>query len=123
MIDNGDWHVHWFRLEGFSQSLIEGVWRPYWHADANSGYGAPTFLFYPSLSYYLASIPILLGTTMSVAWSMAYLLIIMAAAFGSYRLFRLWSGAGVAAAASVLWAFSPPLLFKIYQMLLNCTQN
>lgn len=116
MIDNGDWHVHWFRLEGFSQSLIEGVWRPYWHADANSGYGAPTFLFYPPLSYYVASIPILLGSTMPAAWSVVYLITIVVSAFGSYRLFRLWSGAGVAAAASVLWALSPPLLFKIYQI-------
>ncbi|WP_181918710.1 6-pyruvoyl-tetrahydropterin synthase-related protein [Wenzhouxiangella sediminis] len=116
MIDNGDWHLHWFRLEGFSQSLVEGVWRPYWHADANSGYGAPTFLFYPPLSYYLASIPILLGSSMSTAWSAVYLTTIVVAAFGSYRLFRLWSGAGVSAAASALWTCSPPLLLKIYQI-------
>ncbi|NBB92435.1 MAG: hypothetical protein GVY32_04605 [Gammaproteobacteria bacterium] len=116
MIDSGDWHVHWFRLQGFSQSLLEGEWRPYWHADANGGYGAPTFLFYPPLSYYLGSVPLLLGLAMPVAWSLVYLVTILAAALGSYRLFRLWSGAVVAATAGALWALSPPFLLKLYQI-------
>jgi uncharacterized membrane protein len=114
-VDNGDWHVHWFRLSGFSQSLAEGVWRPLWHADANAGYGAPTFLYYPPLVYYLASAPVLLGASIAQAWLFTYSLIMLIAALGGYCLFRRWVTPGWAVILALGFALSPPVALVLHQ--------
>lgn len=114
-IDNGDWHVHWFRLAGFAQSLSDGVWRPLWHADANAGYGPPTFLFYPPLIYYLAEVPLSLGASITQAWLGMYAVMMVVTVLGAYVLFRRWVGAAWAGGLALGFALSPPLALVLHQ--------
>lgn len=115
IIDNGDWHVHWFRLSGFAQSLSEGLLRPLWHSNANANYGAPTFLFYPPLAYYLASVPVLLGIDITSAWLITYLAIVVLATIGGFVLFRRWVSRVAAVAMALGFSLSPPLVLLLYQ--------
>lgn len=46
------WHLLWVNY--FSKQLTDGVLYPRWLADANHGYGSPTFVYYPPLPYYFA---------------------------------------------------------------------
>ncbi|HJV65362.1 MAG TPA: 6-pyruvoyl-tetrahydropterin synthase-related protein [Geomonas sp.] len=69
-------YVGWARQ--FLQGLREGVWYPRWMPDECRGYGCPTFLLYPPLSFYAAAAfaeltgSLLLGMNM-VRWLALYL--------------------------------------------------
>lgn len=116
IIANGDWHVHYFRLAGFVEALQEGAWRPLWHADANAGYGAPTFLFYQPASYYVAAIPMAAGLTMEWTWKLVYLVILLGTAEGARRLFHHWAPALTSAILAAVFVLSPSVLFPVHQI-------
>ena len=109
-----DLQFHHAHLQDFMQSLQEGVLYPRWAAAMNSGYGAPTFLFYPPLPYYLAA---------SASWitgDLATGFFLAAAAlsvFGSaclYRLIRRTTGPAGAWIGAALFAWMPYALLDMY---------
>lgn len=48
------WHLMW--IQDFSRELMGGVLYPRWLDYANYGWGSATFVFYPPLSYFLATL-------------------------------------------------------------------
>jgi len=62
-------HLHW--AASFRRSLGEGNLYPRWQPEAFAGFGAPTFVFYPALPYYVASAFSALGAATSVKCSLA----------------------------------------------------
>ena len=55
------WHSLW--ILHFSQQLSKGIVYPSWLSGVNYGYGSPTFVFYPPLTYYLGSLIKLISLT------------------------------------------------------------
>ncbi len=53
------WHVTW--IQHFAKELTEGIWYPRWLAGTNFGYGSPTLVYYPPLTYYLGAAFKLIG--------------------------------------------------------------
>jgi len=96
-------HSQW--VHSFVASLKEGVLYPRWVGDANQGYGAPVFVFYPPLGYYLVALAYpLAGDVLG-----ALRLVLVAVAFLSGLAFYLAvrdvssrTGAAIAAALYVL---------------------
>lgn len=100
-----DWHLHACWSSGFSQALGEGTWIPRWIANANAGYGAPVFLYYPPLAYYLLSVGLALGD-FEIAFKLLTALSAALLGFGVYFWLRFVTsqGAALVGAASALAA-------------------
>jgi hypothetical protein len=99
------WHFHW-SLQ-FAQGLSEGVVYPTWAPDEFSGLGAPTFLFYPPLFYYVVAGLHLAGTEIAPAmvWVSATSSVI--ASLLLYFLMKPTIGWEFALVSSMLLALSP----------------
>lgn len=52
----GDMHFHLVLIDCFARQFWQGDLYPRWCMEANSGFGAPVFLFYFPLPYYAASL-------------------------------------------------------------------
>ncbi len=115
LLANGDWHVHLFRLDGFLQGIAEWRLRPLWHADANAGYGAPTFLFYQPVAYYLATLLNSVVGDPVDALKLVMLLALIGTAEGSWRLFRARLDAPAAALLAAAVVLSPATLLPVHQ--------
>lgn len=77
-------HLHW--SASFRQSLSEGNLYPRWQPEAFGGYGAPTFVFYPVVSYYVASVFSAFGDAGAVKLSLALALLL--SGMSQYRFLR-----------------------------------
>lgn len=96
-----DWHLHACWMLGFTDALREGVADPQWISRANGGFGAPVFLFYPSLAYYLAAPFVVVGGP-TFAFKSLSLMAVFIAALGMFAWLRLslrgplvWAGVAV----------------------------
>jgi hypothetical protein len=71
MVWGDDIIFHSKATHGFATALSEGVIYPRWLADVNQGFGAPVFIFYPPLGYYLlGGAELLLGDHFRALWFM-----------------------------------------------------
>nr|WP_245555452.1 6-pyruvoyl-tetrahydropterin synthase-related protein [Baaleninema simplex] len=76
------WHITW--IQHFSHQVFEGVAYPRWLAGTNYGYGSPTFVFYPPLSYYLGTFFKSLGLNIDRTLSVLFTGCIFLAGFNFY---------------------------------------
>ena len=51
---SGDGLHHLYRVDELARYMQQGVLFPRWFGEFSFGYGAPVFIFYNPLSYYLA---------------------------------------------------------------------
>jgi hypothetical protein len=54
--DGSDVSFHALAARSFAEALREGIAYPRWVGDANLGFGAPTFVIYPPLAFYLTAL-------------------------------------------------------------------
>jgi hypothetical protein len=54
--NSGDFSFYLLSLREFSSQLWQGEWYPRWIHEANMGFGAPIFLYYSPLAYYITSL-------------------------------------------------------------------
>jgi len=99
---------------GFAAALDEGVLYPRWIADANHGYGAPTFVYYPPLAYYLAG-----GATLGLGGAVDGLrvtafLLALASGLAFLWSFRHRLGTAPAALGAALYVAMPYHLIDAY---------
>ncbi|MBO9664193.1 6-pyruvoyl-tetrahydropterin synthase-related protein [Dokdonella sp.] len=109
-----DWPLHLFWIQEFSRAVGQGTAYPRWIAAANGGYGAPTFVFYGPLAYWLAAAATACGASALTALKLVYTTAVAVGAFAAWRWYRVFGGTAAAmpAAAAIL---SPPLLMLIYR--------
>ncbi len=102
----------------FYDSLSVGHLYPGWLAESNSGYGDPSFRFYPPALYYLLS----LARAVTGNWYIATLLSLgvlsILGALGMYFWTRSVSSDSSAMWASILYALAPYHVNELYQAFL-----
>ncbi|OAB61424.1 hypothetical protein AY599_24465 [Leptolyngbya valderiana BDU 20041] len=76
------WHITW--VQHFSHQVFEGIIYPRWLAGTNYGYGSPTFVFYPPLSYYLGTGLKSVGLNIEQTMSFLFTFFIFLAGFNFY---------------------------------------
>jgi hypothetical protein len=102
----------------FYDSLAVGHFYPGWLAESNSGYGDPSFRFYPPALYYLLA----LTRTVTGSWYVGTLLTLtalsMLGAFGMYFWTRSVLPASSAMWGAVIYALAPYHVNELYQAFL-----
>ena len=97
-------------LEQFSTQLASGHAYPRWLPESHNGLGSPVFYYYPPLSFYIASVPALLGLS-------PYLASMAAFGFGCFAsglTMHLWlKGAEFRVPASAIFMVMPYHLFDL----------
>jgi hypothetical protein len=74
------------RFVEFDAALGAGDFFPTWSPDLYSGYGSPIFQFYPTLAYYAAEVPVMMGFSFASAFKITWLLGLFASGLAMYRL-------------------------------------
>jgi hypothetical protein len=111
-----DWGLHAAWIERFHQQLVAGEWWPQWLADADGGRGAPVFVFYPPLAYWLAAAfraacgDAVLALELSEAFAVVLLYL------SAHRLFLPGNRPLHAAALALACSLSPALLFIAFRV-------
>lgn len=102
----------------FFDSLSSGELYPGWLAESNSGYGDPSFRFYPPALYYLLS----LGKALTGNWYVATLLTLVLlstlSGLGMYFWTRSMLSESSAMWAAILYALAPYHVNQLYQAFL-----
>lgn len=104
-------------VRGFTRALAEGELYPRWIADGNRGLGAPVFVVYPPLVYYLAAfVQSFTGDPLeAVRWTVV-LLTFLGGLF-AWRAARDVAGVVPASLAATLYVLLPYHLVDIYERL------
>jgi hypothetical protein len=112
---DGGYHLSW--IGEFTNLVGRGVYVPRWIPEAYSGFGAPSFYFYPPLTYYIASgFRALTGVTDAKILFQLTGLFATVASFFSVRM--LLGGLGSRRyqknIAALLYAFAPLRIAELY---------
>ncbi len=113
--DDATTHLHW--ITAFFDLLRQGILVPTWLPDGFHGLGAPTFYFYPPLTYYVTSSIIGLTGILrpETVYNIAGLFSTVASGAACYYLLRKLDGSKRdAVLGSLLYAFAPYRLFDLY---------
>jgi hypothetical protein len=103
-----------FFLTEFDAALRDGVWVPGWATDQALGYGYPTFVLYPPLTYYVAEGFHLLGATKVAAVKWTWALATVGAGLAMYAYARHVMGRQRGLLAAVVYVYVPYHLADIY---------
>lgn len=106
------WHITWF--QHFSKQLAEGIVYPRWLAGTNYGYGSPTFVFYPPLAFYLASLGKQLGLNAEYSIIAVFSLSLFLCGFNFYLYGRDRWGKVATAIGALAYMSAPYFAFDIY---------
>jgi len=103
-------------LQSFSKALGEGDLFPRWTDRSNDDLGAPMFVFYPPLTYYGASLALVVTGSVVAAFKLYLVALALASALAFYALARDWIGAGTPAAlAATVYLLLPYHVLDMYQ--------
>ena len=104
--------LHAYRAGEMLRSQQHGLFFPAWGEGFYSGYGAPVFHFYASLTYYLTSLlQVVGGLDILNALRSLVVLSFLACSSGMYLFVRRRSGELGAVLAGLLYVYSPFLLY------------
>jgi len=106
-----DWGLQIAWIERFYLSLLEGNFWPQWLSDADGGRGAPVFVFYPPLAYFIAGAFRHIAGSSVLALELTQTTALVLLYASSFRLFRLNCSAATAAALALLTCCFPAVLF------------
>ncbi len=100
--------------QGFLDALREGVLYPRWIDAANRGFGAPTFVFYAPLAYYLTSLVALVSgeTAAALRWTLILSAFLSGGAF--FVAARAYASPLGAAAGACLYLLLPYHVLDVY---------
>jgi hypothetical protein len=112
---DGGYHLSW--IGEFTSLVARGVYLPRWIPEAYSGFGAPSFYFYPPLTYYIAyGFRALTGITdAKVLFQMTGLFATFASFFSVRKLLGALGSRGYQKnIAALLYAFAPLRIAELY---------
>lgn len=104
---SGDKYVHIHYLECFFQNLEQGMFFPRWCGNVNNSLGAPIFVVYFPVSYYLTSLFYPLGISLSHLLSLSMLLSILVSGITCYCWLKEIFPAKAAFFSALLYLFLP----------------
>ncbi len=116
-VDGHDSPVHLAWIDGFAAQFRQGVWYPRWLPASFSGFGAPTFYFYPPLGYFAASV---LRSVLPALSTVALFNLLGSAStilsfVGCRKLLRRLAVTSPAASiGALIYAFAPYRFFDLY---------
>jgi uncharacterized membrane protein len=106
------WHIAW--IQHFSKQLAEGIWYPRWLSGTNYGYGSPTFVFYPPLVYYFASLLKFSGLSMEQVIIFLFSLGLFLSGLNFYIFGRDRWGAIPSFVGALIYMSAPYMAFDVY---------
>jgi hypothetical protein len=112
---NRDLFNHFRFALPFYDSLRSGHLYPAWLAESNSGYGDPSFRFYPPALYYLLALARALSGNWYVATLLTFALLSVLAGLGMYFWTRSILSGTTAMWAAVLYTLAPYHVNQLYQ--------
>jgi uncharacterized membrane protein len=113
--DDACFHLRW--IPAFYELLKQGIVFPRWLPHGFHGFGAPTFYFYPPLTYYISSVVMLLSgeALPEVVFRITAALTTVASVFTSYLLLRrLDAPKKWAVLGALFYGFAPYRQFDLY---------
>lgn len=99
----------------FYDALVHGEFYPSWLAESNSGYGDPSFRFYPPAFYYLLATSRFLIGNWYAATLLAYAAVSLAAGLGMFFWTKAILPASRATWASLFYGLAPYHVNQLYQ--------
>jgi hypothetical protein len=112
---NRDLFNHFRFALPFYDSLRSGHLYPAWLAESNSGYGDPSFRFYPPALYYLLALARALARNWYAATLLTFVLLSVLAGLGMYFWTRSILPANTAMWAAILYTLAPYHVNQLYQ--------
>jgi hypothetical protein len=112
---NRDLFNHFRFALPFYDSLRSGHLYPAWLAESNSGYGDPSFRFYPPALYYLLGLARALAGNWYAATLLTFVLLSVLAGLGMYFWTRSILSGTTAMWAAVLYTLAPYHVNQLYQ--------
>jgi uncharacterized membrane protein len=112
---NRDLSNHFRFALPFYDSITSGNFYPSWLAESNSGYGDPSFRFYPPALYYLLSIVRAVTGNWYAATLLTYAIISVLGSFGIYFWAKSVLPSTTAVLVSFFFALAPYHLNQLYQ--------
>lgn len=107
------WHAQW--VQGFTDGLREGHLYPRWINESNRAFGAPTFVFYPPISYWLTGGISLLGAGLLDTFRIAFTVASLASGVAFYFSARPMASRAGAVLGAVLYMLLPYHILEVYQ--------
>lgn len=109
-----DGAMHLARIASYYKELVRGQFPVRWAADLNYGFGTPLFNFFHPLPYLITSVMVGLGTTLTAALKLSFLLSFIVSGIGMYLLsYALWKNIRMAIFLTILYQFAPFRLVDI----------
>lgn len=111
-----DWDLQIIWITQFYEALGSGAWWPQWASGVDGGRGAPVFVFYPPLAYYLTSLWMTLSESPVMALKLGLGSAALIACLTSLRLFKGLVEGWIAVVLALCVALSPAWLFMAFRV-------
>ncbi len=113
-LTTSDLYAHNFFLHFFTSSMLEGNISPKWLMDKYAGCGAPTFFFYPPLTYYITAPFLLITKDTQIAFGFFIFISTFVGSYFIYLYLRYFLEKTIAIIATVAYIFFPLKLAIFY---------
>lgn len=109
-----DGAMHLARIAAYYKEVLQGQFPVRWAGSLNYGFGTPIFNFFHPLPYMITTAFVALGSSLTGALKLSFLLSFIASGIGMYLLSRaLWKDTKTALLITILYQFAPFRLVDI----------
>ncbi|MFH0749593.1 MAG: 6-pyruvoyl-tetrahydropterin synthase-related protein [Candidatus Gottesmanbacteria bacterium] len=109
-----DGAMHLARIASYYKEVMQGQFPVRWAGNLNYGFGTPIFNFFHPLPYMITTVFVALGSSLTGALKLSFLLSFLASGIGMYLLSRaLWKDTQTAVLVTILYQFAPFRLVDI----------
>ena len=114
LFETHDGRLHITKLQWFVEALRQGHIPVRWTETANHQYGYPIFMFYYPLLFYLGSLFVVLGWSLTAAFKILLVSTFILSGLFMYRFLREWFSSLSSWAGAVLYLFAPYRFVSMY---------
>lgn len=110
-----DGAMHLARIASYYKEVLQGQFPVRWAGSLNYGFGTPIFNFFHPLPYMITTLMVALGSTLTGALKLSFLLSFLASGIGMYLFSHaLWKNIRTAVFITILYQFAPFRLVDIF---------
>ncbi|MEO6066135.1 MAG: 6-pyruvoyl-tetrahydropterin synthase-related protein [Lysobacterales bacterium] len=110
-----DWPLHLFWQQAFHDALSQGIAYPRWLATVNGHWGAPVFVFYPPLAYFVGALGVSVFGSAVAGLKLVFAAASVGVGVSSWVLLRAHALRWIAVMAAIAMALSPQVLALGYR--------